>query len=317
MIEAFARVSRQQPHRKIFQSLIEKYAHWGPRERIGASWSGRCWMMWRKANPGSLSAPNLGVGGFPLRPWAKRSNFRANPGCGILDLIPWFAGWASSRARTTKEFTSGDVLCRHFKPFFGRRNKMERACPWLISKPCENGTFTRRIGFRPFRPREVMMARYLGLRSLLAPAQAIAWRAFSPAVLRSWWNFHWQTGVKTGVIFWPEPRGVDGFRPAASSRAPFRSQMRRHGRKTPQRVLWRKPFFQDDRDRALFSDTLAETRRKTGWQGDAQKLKPARRLRQQMTVAWQWISPPANRRPKPKSIPPTGGPIGAIQPGDF
>jgi hypothetical protein len=52
----------------------------------------------------------------------------------------------------------------------------------------------------------------------------------------------------------------------------------------------REPIFQTERDRTLFLDTLAETSRKTGWQGDAQKLKPARRLRPETTMTLQWIA---------------------------
>jgi hypothetical protein len=53
---------------------------------------------------------------------------------------------------------------------------------------------------------------------------------------------------------------------------------------------WRKPILQTDQDRTLFLDTMAETCQKTGWQGDAQKLKPARRRRQETTMTLQWIS---------------------------
>jgi hypothetical protein len=41
------------------------------------------------------------------------------------------------------------------------------------------------------------------------------------------------------------------------------------------------PIFATDRHRTLFLDTLAETRQKTGGQGDAQKRKMGRRLRQE------------------------------------
>jgi hypothetical protein len=51
----------------------------------------------------------------------------------------------------------------------------------------------------------------------------------------------------------------------------------------------REPIFQTDRDRTLFLDTLAETCRKTGGQDDAQELKPARRLRQEMRMSLRWI----------------------------
>jgi hypothetical protein len=52
----------------------------------------------------------------------------------------------------------------------------------------------------------------------------------------------------------------------------------------------REPIFQTDRGPALFPGTPAETRRKTGWQGDAQKLIPARRLSQETTMTWQWTA---------------------------
>ena len=52
----------------------------------------------------------------------------------------------------------------------------------------------------------------------------------------------------------------------------------------------RQPIFQTDLDRALFLDSLAEICQKTGWQRDAQKLKPARRLRQETTMTLQWIA---------------------------
>jgi hypothetical protein len=52
----------------------------------------------------------------------------------------------------------------------------------------------------------------------------------------------------------------------------------------------REPIFETDPDRELFLDTLAETRRKTGWQGGAQKLKPDRRLRQETMMTLQWIA---------------------------
>jgi hypothetical protein len=38
----------------------------------------------------------------------------------------------------------------------------------------------------------------------------------------------------------------------------------------------REPILRTDREGALFPYTLAETRRKTGWQGEAQKLNPTR-----------------------------------------
>jgi hypothetical protein len=59
---------------------ILKSATASPRSRAPALWSGRCWMMWRMAAPGSLFAALVGADGFPSRPWAKRSNFRGNPG---------------------------------------------------------------------------------------------------------------------------------------------------------------------------------------------------------------------------------------------
>ncbi len=49
-------------------------------------------------------------------------------------------------------------------------------------------------------------------------------------------------------------------------------------------------IFQTDRDRALFLDTLAETYQKTSYQGDAQMVKTARRLRPEMAMTWQWIA---------------------------
>jgi hypothetical protein len=55
----------------------------------------------------------------------------------------------------------------------------------------------------------------------------------------------------------------------------------------------RESIFQTDRNRALFPETRAQSRWKTGWQGDAQKLKPARRLRKGPTMTCQWI---ANQR---------------------
>jgi hypothetical protein len=52
----------------------------------------------------------------------------------------------------------------------------------------------------------------------------------------------------------------------------------------------RESIFQTDRGRVLFLETLAETRLKTSWQFEAQKLKPARRLHQETTITLQWIT---------------------------
>jgi hypothetical protein len=52
----------------------------------------------------------------------------------------------------------------------------------------------------------------------------------------------------------------------------------------------REPIFQTERGGALFLDTLAETCRKTSCQGEAHKAKTARRLRQEMTITFQWVA---------------------------
>jgi hypothetical protein len=59
---------------------IRKFATESPRSGAPALWSGRCWMTWRKADLGNLSAACDGAAGFPLRPWVKRSSFRGNHG---------------------------------------------------------------------------------------------------------------------------------------------------------------------------------------------------------------------------------------------
>jgi hypothetical protein len=46
----------------------------------------------------------------------------------------------------------------------------------------------------------------------------------------------------------------------------------------------RERVFQTDLGRVPFPDTLSETRRKTGWQDDVQKLNPARWLHQETTM---------------------------------
>jgi hypothetical protein len=59
---------------------IRKFATENPRSRARGSWCGKCLTTWRKAAHGILSAARGGVGGFPLRPWPRRSNFRDNHG---------------------------------------------------------------------------------------------------------------------------------------------------------------------------------------------------------------------------------------------
>ncbi len=61
---------------------------------------------------------------------------------------------------------------------------------------------------------------------------------------------------------------------------PFYHVLNRGGRRIP--------IFQTDR--ALFRVTLTEICQKTVCQCDAQKLKPARRLRQETTTTLQWIA---------------------------
>ena|SRR5579863_634800 len=52
----------------------------------------------------------------------------------------------------------------------------------------------------------------------------------------------------------------------------------------------REPIFQTDRNRALFPETQTEACQKTGWQGEALNLNPARRLHQETTMTWQGIA---------------------------
>jgi hypothetical protein len=52
----------------------------------------------------------------------------------------------------------------------------------------------------------------------------------------------------------------------------------------------REPIFKTDRDHPPLPDTSAENYRKTGWKGEAQKLKMTRGLRQETTMTLQWIA---------------------------
>src|SRR5665213_241856 len=51
-----------------------------PHSKARGSWFGRCWMMWRKVDPGILFAWFVGAAEFVWLRWERRSNFPGNPG---------------------------------------------------------------------------------------------------------------------------------------------------------------------------------------------------------------------------------------------